>query len=328
MKILIFQYRPAIRVYKIGRVLQDNGYEVEMCGTGSELFDYFGDQFKYHQVAKHEELEKLAAGYDILVHGNPNLSWCRVKHPCRICAVGDVDTFRRKNITSMSNELCTFHDFDGYIFVSNEQREAVINHFGSQVELKSIVILNGILEEWLPKRKLLYSGNLIHSGKVKYRDLLPSFKEIAGMGYEVHLYPGHLHYPEEYYQDQSNDIILHDRISPFKLVSEFRQYDAGLLLFNLGDMKSFKNLNHTMPNKLFEYRSAGLPVITYCFKSMVNYSRKDNGVFLIKKLKDIPAVLNEYYPVVSYEQQVGLLVDFLLMISDGVNAVNSVNMVN
>jgi hypothetical protein len=325
MKILIFQYRPAIRVYKIGRVLQKSGFDVELCGT-RELFDYFGDQFKYHLVAKHEELERLAAGYDILIHGNANLNWSNVSHPCRICAVGDVDTFRRQNSKSMEMERYTFREFDGFIFVSEEQMNSVNEYFWGGVgktkswnsSLPGIVIKNGILEEWLPKRKLLYSGNMIHSGSVKYRDLLPLFKEIAVMGYEVHLYPGHLHYPEEYYQYQTDGIVLHDRICPFELVGEFRQYDAGLILFNLGDKKGYQNLDYTLPNKLYEYRAAGLPVITYRFKSMVNYSQFDSGVLLINKLSDIPEVLDRYYEIVTYEQQAGQLVDYLLKVYGGV----------
>lgn len=318
MRILLFQYRPAIRLYKIGRVLQDDGFDVAMCGT-RDLFEYYGDQFKYFRVNELIELERLAECYDVLIHGNPNLKWCKVKHPCRICAVGDVDTFRRDNATSLEMERYTFREFDGFIFVSEEQLNGVktaaeFKLDQEQFRRKSIFIKNGILKDWLPRRKLLYSGNLLHHGKVKYRDLFPVFKEIAKMEYEIHLYPGHLHYPEEYFQDNTDNIILHDRISPFDLVSEFRQYDAGLILFNLSHKTGFRNLDLTLPNKLYEYRAAGLPVITHKFRSMVNYSKNDKGVLLIDCISDIKKVLDDYYQVVSYEQQLDKLKKFMYYI--------------
>lgn len=161
------------------------------------------------------------------------------------------------------------------VFVSESIQEWYLNEYGS---LNSIVILNCPLAQEnserldnfrkiysIPKEHsiLLYQGGLSKNRGVKL--LLDSFEELKLSGYSlVFMGYGDL---EDYILNKINtcsDVYLHPAVPPNELFKYTKSADIGIHWID----DSCINHEYCMPNKLFEYINADLPVLVSNLKEM------------------------------------------------------------
>jgi len=192
---------------------------------------------------------------------------------------------------------------DAIIYTSEEMMKHSRNRYGS---FKSIVIPNGVLREFLPserKEKLSRKDGLIHcvyvgmiSTSEKHRQIFTQMKQIASSKEIVlHIYPvtrdlDYLITIRERFKSLTN-VIIHDPLHYKELYEEITQYDLGLIILkNVNEQL----LNTALPNKIFEYVAAGLPVAIPDYESLRNFISHYNCGFIVHDWgKDIVENANE-----------------------------------
>ncbi len=109
-----------------------------------------------------------------------------------------------------------------------------------------------------PPRTIVYEGSLAADGG--HYDLRDMFRAVANAGLSVEIHPSRR--VEEYVElaAEYDAIRCHDSLDPASLMRTLPQYDLGWAGFNA--TLNGAHLDTVLPNKLYEYLGAGLPVIT------------------------------------------------------------------
>ncbi|MFC1829469.1 glycosyltransferase [Thermodesulfobacteriota bacterium] len=115
--------------------------------------------------------------------------------------------------------------------------------------------------------RIVYEGFI--SNNAGHYDLRAIFISLAAEGIEVHIYPSRANAEYQDLANTSSNIVYHESLSPEKLFEEIKHYDFGWAGFN--DTLNKLHLDTVMPNKLFEYISCGLPVISFQHKSLQRF---------------------------------------------------------
>jgi glycosyltransferase involved in cell wall biosynthesis len=250
MRVILVQYRPAIRLYKWAVTLQKYGVDVTIAYTTTLGLGLDWGKFKCERL----ESIKSFSGYDRYISFNPGLDCSHNDDTYTIQAVGDLKNCNAFDIQERNNLKRAY----SCVFVSETQRK-----FAEDICLgleRTHVYLNGVITEMIgsykpkiqsDKLELVYSGTI--TNKVNHRNIIDELKRIKdNNNCNIHIYPSHISKSIGY-----EDFIIHDTVSPYDLISELSQYHAGI--FVLGSPSNVSNM--AMPNKIFEYLSAGLPVL-------------------------------------------------------------------
>lgn len=112
-------------------------------------------------------------------------------------------------------------------------------------------------------QQLVYQGTLSTNGG--HYDLRELFTAIAAQGIELHVYPGR---PVEGYE-ALDGVHLHETLTPPRLLQELPGYDLGWAGFNA--VLNARHLDTALPNKVFEYLSCGLPVVTLRHRALSRF---------------------------------------------------------
>ena len=291
MRILMAQDRPCIRNYKIATVLAERGHEVHLAAfLPEQLPDLYGlDYAPYQgviQLLNIQELLDVAAYFDVVhCHNEPD-SMAAVMcasdtpsvHDCH-----DMMSIRGLGFDRIEEAIANMHS-DGCVYVSDYQRNQAVESYPCRnPRPKSAVVNSAVLEKHLPQKRLkkLSSGtnepHLVYEGGMNmhphtHRYLLPVFKSLVEAGAWVHVYGlGHPAEIGKYIQQIDNPrFVIHKPLDTPALMEALTQYDMGLCVFNITEGNRH-HLESTLPNKLFEYLAAGLPVICSNLQEMVQF---------------------------------------------------------
>ena len=109
-----------------------------------------------------------------------------------------------------------------------------------------------------PPRTVVYEGSLAADGG--HYDLRDAFRGVANAGLSLAIHPSRL--VSEYVDLalENDRIRCHDSLDPATLMRTLPKYDLGWAGFNA--TLNGAHLDTVLPNKLYEYLGAGLPVIT------------------------------------------------------------------
>ena len=163
----------------------------------------------------------------------------------------------------------------------------------------------GKLSETDGELHIVYQGVISSTG---YRaPLLDLFKKITGMGINMHIYGIGDEEVKKRYRDVSrSDNLLHfnEAVSQEKLMWELTKYDYGIIPFNPPESER-EHFDTMMPNKLFDYLVAGLPVIapdSVALKRFVTRERCGTIYHRIEdlnpeELEDTPKIERENYTI-------------------------------
>lgn len=288
MRILMAQNRPCIRNWKESKALAARGHEVYLASFIPEQLEtlYGLDLSPYAgviQLHNPEELLTVAGYFDAVhCHNEPDtfatvlsVSDTPSVHDCH-----DMMSIRGLGYNRIEEGIANKYS-DGRIFVSAYQAQAAVDRYHID-ESKTVVFNSSVLAEHLPKKKLpkigkgiephfVYEGGL-NMIQATHRYLVPIFKELCDAGAWVHVY-GIWHQDSEAEYRKLIDsprFVVHPKMAAGDLITEMTQYDMGLVVFNVTEANQH-HLHSTLPNKLFEYLAAGIPVIGGNLHELVNF---------------------------------------------------------
>jgi glycosyltransferase involved in cell wall biosynthesis len=308
-RILLSQYRPAIRLYKWAKSLKKLGYSVEIVSTGEPIHNIDFSEFKIHKYDKNLDYSKL---YDLHISFNTNIKSLSHINIKTIQAVGDLKSYYEEN---KNDEKKSFEDANKIVFVSENQMNEALK-FYPEIKEKSYVLVNGIISELRQKKSKnkLNNGfiNLVYSGTISdnvenHRYFYKFFKKISeSKEIKLHLYPSAVGLPKIY--EELENVILHKTIDPIDLIEELTQYDCALLYLEGNKMIA----DSMLPNKIFEYLQAGLPIVSGDYAEIRKLNNNENYIQffsdendIVEKIKKSLKIREDLQKskVVSYEDQ-------------------------
>lgn len=271
MKLILVQYRPAIRLYKWAITLKKLGHDITI-GYTTEI--NLGLDWSMFNCVRLHEIKDFSI-YDRYISFNPNIKISHTDDTKVIQAVGDL-----KNANSFNQlEIENLKKAYSCIFVSEEQllfAEKICGKLNN-----SFIYYNGVIPEFIGDLKEKLSSkklNLVYSGTIvniegHHRNIIEELRRIKNNNNcNIHIYLSQISNSEGY-----EDFIIHKSVSPKELISELSQYDAGI--FVLGECKIVSDM--ALPNKVYEYLSAGIPVVAPNYKEI----SKHLGIYIMNDYK-------------------------------------------
>ncbi len=278
LNILFVQDQPCIRNYKEACALKKLGHSVALAYSRGRLSERYAlPDSTYsgcYKLDTPSDLQQLSRRFDVVhCHNEPDL-WTTIALSFDTPVIHDTHdllTLREPNdpgvrfLESVANRGAA-----GRIYVSEFLLQIARSEY--QVEAKtSIVLPNYVTKGQLPRsllRKLSAGDGQVHvvyAGGVvdrtdSHRFLLEPFQQITDSGLNLHLYPPNRVERYEQMGEKNSRFFCHRTVSPETLLTELCRYDFGLIVFNQIPEK-MRHLDSALPNKLFEYLAAGLPVI-------------------------------------------------------------------
>lgn len=285
-KILFLAEMPCIRTWKYAKVLQKHGYEIYL---GQDM-DTLGNIFRLPKTPFKEvfTMTSLSAFnfmldyFDIIhCHNEPDM-WsafsCILTKNSQTAVIHDCHDFvSARDSQNISHDYLIVEKvancFSDYAFYVSKYQEKFAHIQMAGNNAPSAVVYNAPLEEFIPKDgdllpklkhgkkdkkiKLVYAGG-VNANPGTHRHLYPQFEEMLRAGFELYVYCPFL--PKEYSKLRGY-AGFHDmgHCDYDKLMVEISQYDIGLIPFH-PNRNNAVHLASGMPNKLFEYLSAGLPI--------------------------------------------------------------------
>jgi glycosyltransferase involved in cell wall biosynthesis len=331
LNILFVQDAPCIRNYKTATALRSRGHRISLAYTRarlSQVYPALSDDvyFECIHLKGLRHLWDIAPKYDLIhCHNEPDqltVAALAGKTPV-IHDTHDLISLRHGGDPNLVYlEGIANRGAAGRIYVSSYQRDRALELYGIDLD-SSAVVHNYVLRRMVPETGLsklssedgeihvVYEGGLGSAG-VPHRYYLPVFRELIAARIHVHMYPSFQN--PEYEREAAGNPYLHyyAPVSPERIVFEMTRYDFGIVPFVVTP-ENERHLHSAMPNKLFEYLAAGLPVIANDLKSIREFfNTYPVGVLyrtpeeIAGKLRTFPRSLPDNVPFV-FEEQIGLV---------------------
>jgi glycosyltransferase involved in cell wall biosynthesis len=275
------QNAPCIRNYKETVALRKRGHIVFLACFANRLDGFYGIEdgaSAYDgEIPLHspEDLLDVAEWFDVVhVHNEPDTfaATMTVSDVPSIHDCHDAMSIRGLGYNRIEEALANKFS-NGCVFVSDYSRARMHEKYGDAVP--SVVFNSFVLEDYVPapdehlpklgrasgEIHFVYEGGFNENPQT-HRYLVDIFRPILKAGAWIHVYglctaDARAHYVREL---DSPRLVFHNRLHPKELIREMTQYDVGICTFNLTNANKH-HLHSTLPNKLFEYLVAGLPVM-------------------------------------------------------------------
>jgi len=277
-KILMLQKMPCIRNWKYANVLNDLGHEVYLGMLYNTLEQYYTlplDCYKEVFYATSVAGISFTLPYFDIVHCHNESDMLtmmaiayakgtgvKVIHDCHDWVAGRQQISQEYLVNSIGANILS----DLVIYVSEVQRDYIRSKVGES-QSENIVIYNAPLEKYIPKElkkkkegdklKIVYAGGVSEDPN-SHRFFIPEFRELLRAGHEVYVYAPAISDEYKKLEGFSNYKNM-GHCNYENLITELSQYDIGILPFSKNQINQV-HLDMGLPNKLFEYISAGLPV--------------------------------------------------------------------
>ena len=311
LNILFVQDQPCIRNYKQACALKKLGHAVALAysrGRLSECYEF--SDFTYsacYKIDAPSELQQLARRFDVVhCHNEPDL-WTVIALYCDTPVIHDTHdmlTLREPDDPGIRFlEAVANRGAAGHVYVSEFLLQMARSEY--QVDQStSIVLPNYVSESQLPHSfsPRLSDGDgqihVVYAGGVgeradSHRFLLEQFKQIADSGLNLHLYPAFRAERYERVGEENSNFFCHQTVSPETLPTELSRYDFGLIAFNPIPEKK-RHLDSALPNKLFEYLAASLPVIGPDNQSLRRFIKETGCGVVYSRPEEIVSKLSGY----------------------------------
>lgn len=255
---------PCVRVGKTTEALSYRGWEHDvLCMKEPPQMRDVYKRIKVIPSATNKEFGEMMDKHDgelLHVHNEPNWPVMIAKEYTDkpvIMNVHDVASARPK--ASQFRDIFEFASYeaaDGLIFVTDEQRDFVIARGANIKETPYAVVGNYATSRYfLDKPILPHVGGLVYEGGLDARGKELAWRDQSVLADALEKSGVHMHI----FSDERVDYgVPHGPVVEFvALIHRLSQYDWGFC----GTMKPIPAWEHSIPNKFFDYLSAGIPVI-------------------------------------------------------------------
>ena len=309
MKVIFVAYVCCIRTIKEAIALSSKGVDVivimHSCAN-PEMTRYLPDIYYYTNAEERKELLSVhSVGADLIhVHFQPDRLATEAKSmrpdlPVVLDA-HDLNSVRTEKV--YQDETYAFEKADGFIFPSESYERYARNAYG--LEDYTQVIYSMVNERFVPKDLPSETNGIVYQGGIttapisdspgtiegaKRRDHRHIAEKIVDMGIPFTIYTTKQHsiYADEY---KYTGAIIHEGTDYLQLMQELTHYSWGL--FGNG-VKSLQQ-DWAMPNKLFEYISAGVPPLIIDSAEMGDWVEHVGIGVHVKSIEDIPSVMSRH----------------------------------
>lgn len=180
------------------------------------------------------------------------------------------------------------------IVVSPEQKKFLIERFNVGKDKISIFMSAVSGSEFVVHKpnkninKVVYIGTYSYISHRNISEYMKVLSKISDFEFHFYLLGGRLN-------KRFDNIVIHPGFERSRLFDVLCQYDIGALFFTPEKNQGVSCLDIALPNKLFEYMAAGLPVISPNFKNLHKFisSNQIGSTFPLMNPEDISNALYE-----------------------------------
>ncbi|KEI97155.1 capsular biosynthesis protein [Clostridium botulinum A2B7 92] len=312
-KILFVQDAQCIRTYKIAKVIESKGIQVDIAYLRSHpSIAYKGLKLPYTNIIRIKDLNSLVnfvneSDYDVIHSSNEPDYLTSFLTKCNKPIVHDCHDLMSLRGDISNDEL--IHEFiankfsEGNIYVDYSVKNYAVEKFNLDKNKPVLVLNNYTLREQKPKtffKKLseidgevhcVYQGGLSNN-PTNHRCIEDKFFKLAKEKIHVHFYT--LSYDKHYEEIASKSDYIHweGNREPYELIQEMTQYNIGLVIFNV----NFRNkyfLSSAFPNKMIEYLNSGLPLLVEDLPTLKKFVQETGCGDVIDFNSDINIQMNK-----------------------------------
>jgi glycosyltransferase involved in cell wall biosynthesis len=312
MNILFVAYHTCARAAKEARALGKAGHQViilqHVAASEEILYSTELSSFYHGEQALRERIAYFSDWAEVIhVHNEPN--WIVIAAAAerdRSCPgvpvvfdVHDLESMRESGDTD-KDETAAIHAADAFIFPSRAYMHGVrTSRNVDSVPCRVIYSMCGrdeIVDQPLPRvNGIVYEGAAVapllnfnnkSPGWKGYRDYSSMTRALTGAFVPFHLYGIRKEFQQPYINAGA---IVHDMIRYPDLLKQLSRYDWGLC----GHLESHPQWNKAMPNKLFEYLAAGIPVISINADEVSDFVSKHGLGVVAKDLNELNKIARD-----------------------------------
>ncbi len=286
--ILFIQNAACIRTHKLAELMKEEGYKIFLLYTLAPPFGAYGDFVDiYDEVWGFSSANGILdfiskSDFDVIHCSNePDIlvTIAQKSNKPVIADTHDMESIRKDvGIETLILEYLANTKSDGGLHVSERIANIARNKYGLK-EQKQLVIGNLVMYKAFHTDAYLklsfsdheihcvYEGGVVGEDRKHHRFFDDMWRKIVETGIHIHFYsPSDLAYCKRL-EKISPFIHYEGNLSGDKLIYEMTKYDCGLAVFNsVADNRL--HLEAASINKIYEYISAGLPVISSGIKSL------------------------------------------------------------
>ena len=307
LKILARQPDPCIRNYKQSFLMKQMGHQVFLSHSrpiGMPLPTFILNG--YNRIINHNSENALAEfikkeKFDIIhTHNSPdNITLIirdRVPESTIIHDIHDLQSaytfLDNSEIDTM--ERISFRAADGIVCVSDMMKQAVLQKYPELANKQYHVLPNFMMKELVPKidkprlseedgkLHIAYEGGI--ASQSSHRNYFAMWQELANSGVHVHIHPFNNLRPEELKFGQGHPFIhMYNPLPTPQLMEQLTKYDFGYV----GYSDNAFLMHMALPNKLFEYASAGLAVAAQPYVAIKDWVTKNKMGFIWNNVQEL-----------------------------------------
>lgn len=329
MNVLFLQTQPCIRTlkYAYGFNKTQSDINITFGYTAKTLTEFYGygDEFieKYIKINTEKNLEEQIKNIlneekiDLIhSHNTPDfLAVSAINVTTEIPLIHDIHDLysihtaklrvleKEKAEKIINDEKIAIENANALLYVTEGIKDKLHEKY-DVASKKDMVFPNFVPRSIIPKTiknklskkdgeiHIAYEGNVNSIVSGDHYDLMDIFSDIANQNINVHIYSARDNKEYRKLAEENDKIHYHGHLNSKKLLKELTQYDFGWAGFNEKCHK--EHLDMVFANKVFEYISAGLPVITLPHKLQKEFIEKSNLGMVINNVYEINDKFEDY----------------------------------
>jgi len=178
---------------------------------------------------------------------------------------------------------------DATIYVSQACEDLSQRHYNSDKPSAVIMSACNIGVKYIPPKQrrigVVYQGGISDGSDLEYLDYRDITNQMSQLNIPFHIYAASTNYMHLY-----QDAIIHPPQQYENLIAELSRYDWGLCAGG----KESRQWHNTLPNKLFEYIAAGIPIVAMKATETANFVKQHNIGIVINNLYEMIGLYDTY----------------------------------
>ncbi len=312
MNITMIARHCCIRVHKMGLPLRAAGHKIGLITARypTQVQGYYDFRLVYENM---KQLWNAIALIDPVthifhIHNEPNYFVSAVKEVSKKPVIMDVHdsylarrTDKEKKIRHVVQERNNMLLADGFVFVNEAMQKTVYDEFPILKEKPAICLYSYVPKEFYVWDFFDYLAGVCYEGRTHHPDIVK--EENGDLDFFEHSDYTNLcgemkekKVPFWIYNSTASMDAYYEKLTKIggsydynMLINKIGRHDWGLL----GNNQSFLDLENCMPNKLFEYIAAQLPIVAMNAKFAGDWLEKEGIGISVKSVDELVSRYNE-----------------------------------